>query len=356
MARSRNIKPGFFKNPELAELPYETRLLFAGLWTLADREGRLEDRPKKIKMEIFPADTLELEPELQRLHDKRFILRYDVAGKRYIQVLAFQKHQNPHHREPPSVIPEPEASPGPAHASRLVEPEASPGRGPSYAQGAPQASRADSGFLIPDSGDKPTVGLKPDESLPGETSKAKARREARAAGERAIAYLNAKAGTRFQATEANLRFPMGRILYDKASEQDLIAVVDLKLAESAKGEFDRKYLRPATLWNAEKFSQYSGQVGVPGVTAPAAKSHPIMVRLVTKESNLGQTLNTFTSTLAKEKVNALDLVIRTARNPALRREILNHRGDVVVELLVDDATEVLGRFSVREIEREVRAV
>ena len=53
MARARNIKPGFFKNEFLADLPFETRLLFIGLWTLADREGRLEDRPRKIKMELF---------------------------------------------------------------------------------------------------------------------------------------------------------------------------------------------------------------------------------------------------------------------------------------------------------------
>jgi hypothetical protein len=45
-------------------------------------------------------------------------------------------------------------------------------------------------------------------------------------------------------------------------------VVDLKTAEAARGEFDRKYLRPATLWNAEKFSQYIGQVNA---QAPLAK-------------------------------------------------------------------------------------
>ena len=52
MARARNIKPGFFTNDELVELPFATRLLFIGLWTIADREGRMVDRPKKIKMEI----------------------------------------------------------------------------------------------------------------------------------------------------------------------------------------------------------------------------------------------------------------------------------------------------------------
>ena len=48
MARARNIKPGFFANENLAECDPLARLLFAGLWCLADREGRLEDRPKRI--------------------------------------------------------------------------------------------------------------------------------------------------------------------------------------------------------------------------------------------------------------------------------------------------------------------
>ena len=44
MARSRNIKPGFFSNEHLAELDFATRLLFIGMWTEADREGRRELR------------------------------------------------------------------------------------------------------------------------------------------------------------------------------------------------------------------------------------------------------------------------------------------------------------------------
>ena len=53
MARARNIKPGFFDNETLGELPALTRLLFIGLWCLADREGRLQDRPKRIKKELL---------------------------------------------------------------------------------------------------------------------------------------------------------------------------------------------------------------------------------------------------------------------------------------------------------------
>ena len=52
MARARNLKPSFFTNDKLAELHPLGRLLFAGLWTIADREGRLEDRPKRIKTDV----------------------------------------------------------------------------------------------------------------------------------------------------------------------------------------------------------------------------------------------------------------------------------------------------------------
>lgn len=129
---------------------------------------------------------------------------------------------------------------------------------------------------------KPVVGPRPDDDLA--TIK---RREARAIGERSIAYLNAKAGTRFKPTEANLKLPVARVLYDKASEEDLRAVVDLKVAEAGKGEFDRKYLRPATLWNAEKFSQYSGQVSI--TNAPPA---PVVVKVFAERGDGTQELIT----------------------------------------------------------------
>ncbi len=106
MARARNIKPGFFKNEDLAECSMEARVLFPGLWTLADREGRLEDRAKKIKGEIFPFDSIEVEPLLCELAKWRFIKRYVVNGVAYIQIVNFLKHQAPHGTEKDSEIPD----------------------------------------------------------------------------------------------------------------------------------------------------------------------------------------------------------------------------------------------------------
>lgn len=107
MARSRNIKPGFFINDELAECEPLARLLFAGLWCIADREGRLEDRPKRIKAEILPYDDCDVDKFLNDLQEHGFIIRYEVDGNQYIQITNFKKHQNPHIKEAASIIPPP---------------------------------------------------------------------------------------------------------------------------------------------------------------------------------------------------------------------------------------------------------
>jgi len=106
MARARNIKPGFFRNADLVELSFEARLLFIGLWTIADRAGRLEDRPKQIKMDVFPADNIDCEAILGQLEAINMIERYSHGGAKYIQVVTFTKHQNPHKDEKASTLPD----------------------------------------------------------------------------------------------------------------------------------------------------------------------------------------------------------------------------------------------------------
>lgn len=106
MARARNIKPGFFENELLAELGAFDRLLFLGLWTLADREGRLEDRPKRIKIKLFPGDDYDVERGLEALAGKGFISRYQVEGYAVVEVCNFLKHQKPHGTEKDSTLPD----------------------------------------------------------------------------------------------------------------------------------------------------------------------------------------------------------------------------------------------------------
>lgn len=106
MPRARNIKPAFFKNELLGTADPLLSLLFASLWCLADREGRLEDRPLRIKAETFPyRDGVNVDALLDDLARLRFIDRYAVDGVRVVQVRNFAAHQNPHKNENPSVLP-----------------------------------------------------------------------------------------------------------------------------------------------------------------------------------------------------------------------------------------------------------
>lgn len=119
MARARNLKPSFFTNDTLAEIDPLGRLLFQGLWCLADREGRLEDRPKRIKAELLPYDNCDVDALLADLDQHGFILRYAAGEQRFIQVVNFTKHQNPHVKEATSQIP----APGEHCASTVQDPE-----------------------------------------------------------------------------------------------------------------------------------------------------------------------------------------------------------------------------------------
>lgn len=124
MKRTRQINPGFFTNDELADITPLGRLLFAGLWVIADREGRLEDRPKKIKAEILPYDNCDVDDLLNQLQNAGFIKRYKVdiprtdqgntmdmpkADVGIIQVVNFTKYQHPHRNESASTLPPPTA-------------------------------------------------------------------------------------------------------------------------------------------------------------------------------------------------------------------------------------------------------
>lgn len=156
--RARNLKPSFFKNDDLGTLPYAARLLFQGLWCMADREGRLEDRPLRIKVEVLPYDDEDVDDLLDQLMERGFILRYQHGNARYIQVENFKKHQNPHIKEVASTIPAPDEH----SASTVQEPdkhEASPAESPFLNPESP--------FLTADTGDA-LARATPSEEIPAE--------------------------------------------------------------------------------------------------------------------------------------------------------------------------------------------
>lgn len=127
MARARTIRPEFLKHERVAELPAIHRLLFIGLLTIADREGRFEDRPKRIKIDTLPYDDCDVDRMLDDLqaHPDRLVVRYEVDGQRLVQIPNFGRYQHVHPKEPPSELPEcPEELPHApciTHASEMHE-------------------------------------------------------------------------------------------------------------------------------------------------------------------------------------------------------------------------------------------
>ena len=147
--RARSLKPGLCKNEVLGKADPINTYVYEGLWMLADRAGRLEDRPERIHAEINPyrpeASTVQA---LDWLGAKHFIVRYRVNGHAYIWIPTFLDHQNPHVREPPSRIPPVEKADadqgsGNEHGARIVQ---APGE---HQSGPASSLTPDSPFPIP---------------------------------------------------------------------------------------------------------------------------------------------------------------------------------------------------------------
>lgn len=95
-------------NEALAGLPPLARILYLGLWCLADGDGRLEDRPRKIHVQVLPYEAFAVtERLLAVLANGKFITRYVVGEVAVIQIPNFDAEQPIHPREPRNGFPAP---------------------------------------------------------------------------------------------------------------------------------------------------------------------------------------------------------------------------------------------------------
>lgn len=110
MARIRSIKPTFFRDIAMSELPLQTRYTYIGLWTYLDDNGVGVDDARLVKAEIYPLDDAitakKVEDDLGRLAAAGRIVRYMVDGRRYLAVPRWTKHQKVN-RPSPSPFPPP---------------------------------------------------------------------------------------------------------------------------------------------------------------------------------------------------------------------------------------------------------
>lgn len=112
MARIRSIKPSFFRSEDVSVLPLRARLTWIGLWTHCDDAGRTKDNSRLIKGDIWPLDEVSLrdiEEDLETLAAHGRIVRYEVDGRRYLEITNWRDHQaiqkpTPSKLPPPPVI------------------------------------------------------------------------------------------------------------------------------------------------------------------------------------------------------------------------------------------------------------
>lgn len=116
MPRMRSMKPEYWKDQDLVEeLPgprgRDARLLYPGLWCLADEFGRLRGDARFIKGELFPYDD-DLTPDvidllIDMLASTGRVIRYGYGKSRYLYLPKLAGHQRLEPQKTPSRLPPP---------------------------------------------------------------------------------------------------------------------------------------------------------------------------------------------------------------------------------------------------------
>ena len=110
MSRIRTVKPdlfrheGLFEAEERCQLPL--RLVFIGLFTCCDREGRFRWQPRRLKLDILPYDAVDMGAILDGLAEAGFIIAYKVKEIIYGYIPTWSKHQCINNKEGKSQIPD----------------------------------------------------------------------------------------------------------------------------------------------------------------------------------------------------------------------------------------------------------
>lgn len=109
MARIRTIKPTFWGDDKVARLTRDERLLFLGLVSMADDDGRFLASNAAVSGFVFPNDDLSparVGRWMSRLDAIGLVRVYDIGGVRYGCLPNFDRHQVINRRSK-SVLPEP---------------------------------------------------------------------------------------------------------------------------------------------------------------------------------------------------------------------------------------------------------
>lgn len=108
MARIRSIKPEFWTDEDLSELPPETHMLAAALLNHADDEGYFKANPRLVQATCCPLreDSTSIRRSLDELSRVGYIRLYEGPdGKRYGLIRNFTRHQKIDRPSPSKISP-----------------------------------------------------------------------------------------------------------------------------------------------------------------------------------------------------------------------------------------------------------
>lgn len=108
MARKRMIDPGIWTSEDFSNLSMLARLIWVGLISNADDEGRGKANVAYLKSQLFPYDDelslKKIDAALKEIETSMSIEFYEVEGKKYYQLTKWSKFQTIN-RPTPSQIP-----------------------------------------------------------------------------------------------------------------------------------------------------------------------------------------------------------------------------------------------------------
>lgn len=113
MARQRLLHPEIWVSENFIELTHQQRLLFIGMISLSDDEGRIKANPKYLKASIFPADNIdpdEIRKDLITLQKRGNVLLYKSEGGEFACLPKWKKYQKPKYPQPSKLPTPPEVN------------------------------------------------------------------------------------------------------------------------------------------------------------------------------------------------------------------------------------------------------
>jgi hypothetical protein len=98
MTKRRMIHDCIWQSESFSALTYRQRVLWIGLITTADDQGRGRAHPGLVRAAVFPFDVVsqdEVQDDLQAISDAGMVLLYQVEDKVYYQVVHWWEYQTP---------------------------------------------------------------------------------------------------------------------------------------------------------------------------------------------------------------------------------------------------------------------